>query len=92
MSTLLTDRQLLELRRGQWCAKMSIRCLMWQFATHRRHYLGRMECNPRHYLIERLESFYFGSSRGWQRQFRRAPERLANCVFYEICCELRGRS
>lgn len=92
MSAPLSDQQLLELRRGRWVAKMAIRCLIWQLSTYRTHYLARCGNNTGHYLVSALESYYFASPRGWQRQFRRRPARLANCVFYDISRELRGRA
>lgn len=91
MSAPLTDE---ELHQGDWVAMMAIRLLIWQFRTHRRHYLGRLcelHGNHVHYLLSQLKSYYFASPRGWRRQFRRKPAKLANCVYHDISCELRGR-
>lgn len=92
MSTPLNDQQLLELRRGQWCSDIALRCLIWQLLHYRRRYIGKIESNNVvDYLRSELQSYYFRSPRGWQRQFRRRPVRLANCVYYQIICDLRGR-
>ena len=91
MSAPMTDAELLELRKSEWVTKMALRVLLWQFSTHRKHYLSQLGGNPVNYLITELESFYFASPKGWQRQFRRAPAKLANCVYHQISCELRGR-
>ena len=91
MSAPLTDQQLLELRRGRWCSEKALGCLLWQLSNYRRHYLCQIGGNFVDYLGRELQSYYFGSPRGWQRQFRRRPARLANCVYYQIICDLRGR-
>ena len=90
MSAPMNDVQLQELRKVQWVARMAMPVLIWQFRTHRKHYLGRMGDNPVKYLSTELQSYYSASPRGWQRQFRRAPAKLANCVYHQISCDLGG--
>ena len=93
MSTPLGDHQLLDLRRGRWCSDIALRCLIWQLTHYRRHYLYKIGSkNVVDYLNRELQSYYFSSPRGWQRQFRRRPARLANRVYYQIICDLRGRA
>lgn len=91
MSAPMTDAELRELSKSEWVAKMALPVLLWQFRTYRKHYLSRLGSNPVNYLTIELKSFYFASPKGWQRQFRQAPAKLANCVYHKISCELRGR-
>jgi len=74
-----------------WVARQSIDYLHYQIMRYKPHYFARMHDNPSEYLMHALRTHYVIAPRGWQRQFRRAPEKLANRVYYQICLDLGGR-
>ena len=71
-----------------WVVMRTEKLTHWQFLHYRPHYLRCMGDNPRHYLRQALTAYYITAPRGWQRQFRRKPAKLANRVYYRVCCEL----
>jgi len=74
-----------------WVARQSIDYLYYQFAVFRPHYVGAMGDTPRDYMLHALRTHYIISPRGWQRQFRRRPAKLATRVYHRICVDLGGR-
>ena len=74
--------------RINWVVMRTEKLTHWQFLHYRPHYLRCMGDNPRHYLRQALTAYYITAPRGWQRQFRRQPAKLANRVYYRVCCEL----
>jgi len=74
-----------------WVAGRSVDYLHYQLARYKPHYFASMHDTPSEYLMHALRTHYVIAPRGWQRQFRRAPAKLATRVYYQICCELGGR-
>lgn len=88
MSAQPQNRELITIN---WVVAVTMPHVMMQIKQYRPHYIDVIGDNHIDYIMQIIASHYCIAPRGWQRQFRRAPRKLANRAYYRICLDLESR-